>query len=383
MGRQRYWNGHSWTAESRPWQRTITAEPPQSPPATNARSPRQESGLRVRYPTLQPNPNKQQPPLAISAPASTFPAETETTADGSPFAGHRTIHVGIWPTIAMVTALIPLLAGALGIVGPIAFGLHLAWPTWGSVIPFAAWCAMVPVITTTRFDGLLRHVHRCRDMTAAERWRLAQPWRRVLQRAGVPPGKYRLMITETSDLNACRVGPGRVVIAPSDAASQGYPEAILAHELGHRFGRASVVEMVRAQLVLPIHAVFLLLRSTWSPVAPMWRRAVAWHRPIGFLLTFLLAIIAAAVSLVLAAPAALAWSAVALAQLSDGQRELQADAMAVRLGFGAEMLAALELTIEDRRHDDRSGPFSSPPALPMPLVRRARRLRKTLSAAGT
>src|SRR5690606_5334433 len=112
------------------------------------------------------------------------------------------------------------------------------------------------------------------------------------------------------------------------------------------------------------------LRGLWRPVAPMWKRAVAWHRPIGFLAVLLLAAFASVATAVLALPTGAAFAAAWCARLPRGRAEARADAAAVRLGFGAELVAAVEHRIENAPH-----------GLPMPLVRRAQGLRRRLGCA--
>ena len=60
----------------------------------------------------------------------------------------------------------------------------------------------------------------------------------------------------------------------------------------------------------------------------------------------------------------------ALARWCGGQTEPYADALAVRLGLGGELLTALEEHLDGHQRE----------ALPTPLVRRAQRLRKQLTA---
>jgi hypothetical protein len=99
----------------------------------------------------------------------------------------------------------------------------------------------------------------------------------------------------------------------------------------------------------------------------MWKRAVGWHRPIGFLLVFVMALLAAAVTVVVALPAAVGWGVALGARLLSARGEARADAAAVRLGYGAELVAAVEERIEHQPH-----------GLPLPLVRRAQAMRRRL-----
>jgi Zn-dependent protease with chaperone function len=247
------------------------------------------------------------------------------------------------------------------VVAVVAFGLHLVWPAWGAAVVVAVWAVVLPApLGAGRVYGY-------REAGGAERVQLEQAWRDVQRRAGV--SGYRLVVVESAELNAC-VPFGRTVAVTSASAqglAPGRLEAVLAHELGHLLGWRAVPAFVHAQVTLPSRALLWTLRRSWSPIGPMWKRAVAWHRPIGFVPVFLLAVLAAAVTVVLAVPAGLAYVGALGARALSGRGEARADAAAVRIGFGAELVAAVEERIEHARD-----------GLPLHLVRRAQGLRRRL-----
>ncbi|MFI0407799.1 M48 family metalloprotease [Actinomadura sp. 3N508] len=205
-----------------------------------------------------------------------------------------------------------------------------------------------------------------REPAAEEQGRLEQPWRDVQRRAGVDA--YRLVVIESDGLNACTPF-GRTVAVASHAARSLPPvrlEAVLAHELGHALGLRAGAAFVRAQVAVPSRALAWVLRTPWSMVVSMWKRAVEWHRPIGFLLAFFLAIAATVITIVVALPAGVAYAAASSGRLLAGWSEARADAAAVRLGVGADLLAAVEHRIEGAE------------TMPLALVRRAQGLRRRL-----
>ncbi|MFD0855392.1 M48 family metalloprotease, partial [Actinomadura adrarensis] len=201
--------------------------------------------------------------------------------------------------------------------------------------------------------------------------RLSGPWQQVMQRAAQSPDRYRLNVTDRDDLNAC--GPaGRLIAVTADSARTLPPpqlEAVLAHELGHRLGWRAIPAFVHTHLTWPSRLLWWVLRSLWEPVVPMWKRAVEWHRPIGFLLVFLLAALASAVSVVAAVPAAATYVVRLVTRPLAVHSDFQADAFAVHLGLGLALLAALDHRIEATPADAE---------LPLPLVRRAERLRRDM-----
>lgn len=247
------------------------------------------------------------------------------------------------------------------VVAGVAFGAHGVWPVWGAVAVVAVWAVLLAVpLAAPRAYGY-------REPVDAERVRLRQAWGNVQRRAGV--GAYRLVVVESDELNACTPF-GRTVAVTSHSARElppGRLEAVIAHELGHLLGWRAVPAFVRAQVTLPSRALLRVLRGLWAPVVSMWKRAVAWHRPIGFIAAFLLSVLATAVTVVVAVPAGVAHAAALAARLPAWRAEARADAAAVRLGFGAELVAAVEQRIEQAPH-----------GLPMRLVRRAQGLRRRL-----
>jgi Zn-dependent protease with chaperone function len=277
-----------------------------------------------------------------------------------------------------LATLIPAAAGALTIVAPIAYGLNLVWPTWGAVAPFVVW-ALGAVLAAWPRERIQRVWYGYRDPTTEELRRLREPARRALHRTAVSAGRVRLMIVKSQELNA-PAATGRTVVITSYAASSLPPdrlEAVLAHELIHHIGLHAVPVFCHAQLMLPIRALWWLLVRIWRPVRRTWRVAVAWHTPFGFLVAFLLAIVAVAVIVISVIPVCVAFLGAALSRISTDQAEFHADTAVAGFGLGPQLLAALETAIEAGHIGaDRAGHFL---ALPPLAVRRAQRLRKKLA----
>jgi Zn-dependent protease with chaperone function len=271
--------------------------------------------------------------------------------------------------------LVPVLVGALTIVVPIAYGLNLVWPTWGAGVPLVVW-GVGAVLPSWPQERIQQAWYGYRDPTTEELRRINEPIRRALQRTAVPAGRVRLVIADTQELNAPATA-GRTIAITSYAASSlpsDQLEAVLAHELTHHVGLHTVPVFCHTQLMLPIRALRWLLARIWRPVRQMWRVAMAWHTPFGFLVTFLLAVVAAVVIVISAVPACVAFLGAALSRVSTDRTEFQADAAVAGLGLGPQLLAALETGIEvGHVETDRVGHLL---ALPPLAVRRAQRLRK-------
>ncbi|MES9540467.1 M48 family metalloprotease [Actinomadura sp. NPDC000600] len=247
------------------------------------------------------------------------------------------------------------------VVAAVAFGLRSIWPGWGALALIVFWgILLLAPLTARRSYGY-------REPDEAERARLEHAWRYVQHHAGV--SGYRLVVVESDGLNACRPSVRTVAVTSHSARElpPGGLAAVLAHELGHLQGWRAVPAFVHAQVTLPHRVLQWALRTVWSPIGPMWKRAVEWHRPIGFLGVFLLAAVAVVMTVVVALPAAFAYAASLGARLLSAAGEARADAAAVRMGFGADLVAAVEHRIEHQ-----------PDGLPLPLVRRAQALRRRL-----
>lgn len=274
-------------------------------------------------------------------------------------------------------ALLPVILAAALIVGLASYGLNLVWPVWGALVPFAAWWLPAPLValpSARRF--VARSWYGCREPTREESDRLRAPWADVLRRAGTPAGRYRLMVVESEELNAYASGGGIVTV--TTLAVRKLPprrlEAVLAHELGHHLRRHLLPEFLLAQLLLPVRFLWGVTRAVWWPVRRMYRLAVIWHTPFGFLLTGLLAIVAAAVFVAFAVPAALAYGGAALSGLGRDRSELEADAEAVRLGLGEPLLAVIEDFVTSGEQASRRRILRTPL-----ILRRAHRIRELLA----
>lgn len=360
MGRERYWDGQSWTDKSRPWTGKAgvmtehVAPPAPRRPARKTLTRSRGSGSASGRGSL--------PEKGLSA----RPRPKAPVAEGP----HRP---GVWPMTVSLATTVVALAGEAAIVGPLTYAAYLARPPWGAVVPFAAWCGLALLTFLPAARSWTARTRGCREPTGSERSGLRRPWRSLLDRAGLPDERYRLMVTDSDDLNACTSVRG-IVAVTTHAASLPAPhlEAVLAHELGHQRGLQALPVFVATHLTVPSRILCWVLRTVWSPVVPMWKRAVAWQRPIGFVLVFLLVAVAASVTLLAALPAALAYAAAALHRLSKTSTDHDADAYAVHLGLGPDLLTAVETHLEKAASE---GEF------PLPLTRRAHHLRDTLPPA--
>jgi Zn-dependent protease with chaperone function len=380
MGRERYWDGQTWTEQSRVWEGRSSSETPQTAPLSTSRTaqPTLDSVSRGLAPsTIPPDLVPAQPaPSGGGIVGATNSEASPRLASPRRKQGHGS---GAFKVVATLLALVPVVACEAAVLAPIAYGLHLAWPVWGAVALFVAWWSLALLLSASAPQRMLmRLLYGGRVPTRDEQARLQGPWDEVLQHLGRLNGRLSLMVVDSAGLNAC-TPVGRIIPVTANAANSlptDQLRAALAHELGHKIGWRTVPAFVHTQLRTPSRSLWWLLRTLWSPVGPMWRRAVAWHRPIGFVLVFLLVVIATAVTVVTALPAVAAYGASAATRLSARQTEARADELVVLLGLGNELLAAVEHHIDNGHSADAEAP--SP--LPAHLVQRAQHLRRILAA---
>jgi Zn-dependent protease with chaperone function len=372
---ERFWDGRTWTTSTRP-------VPVRSPAPVPVRPvpPRLPSNHLVED-GQGPTTSARRPALPASAPAA---GRTVTPVDGTQVlinsdepATLRPLRPGLVSITIAVAALVPAAIGALAITVPIAYGLHLVWPLWGLVAPFAIW-VVGAVVTAWPQSTIQRAWYGYRDPTADEHRRLIEPSRRALRRLGFTAGRYRLMIVKSGGPNAPAVA-GRTVVVTSHAVNALPPdrmEAVLAHELCHHHGLHAVPVFCHTHLTLPIRALWWLLARIWQPVRRMWAVAKRWHTPFGFLVSFLLALTAMLIFLVSVIPAGIAIVGAGLARFSTDRMEYLADATVADLGLGPQLLATLEAAIEAGHTDtDRTTRLLAVQPL---IVRRAQRLRHKL-----
>jgi Zn-dependent protease with chaperone function len=375
---QRYWDGRAWTGATRG---PSTPNPPRPVAPTPAPAPASGSdeddpahvgsGFPAPAPAPTPAPYGRPPGLPqVRPPAPAMVLETPMPPD--PPAGPGPVS-----TVIALAALLPAAVGALTIVGPLAYGLRLAWPPWGAALPFVVWAAGA-LLASWPNETIQRAWYGYRDPTADEHRRLGEPSRRALRRLGVPAGRYRLMVSRSDEVTAPAT-TGRTVLITSYAARSLPPdqvEAVLAHELSHHRGRHALPVFCHTQLTLPTRALWWLLTHIWRPVRRMWRMAVRWHTPFGFLVTFLLAIAVAVIFVISALPAGVAVLGAALSRFALDRVEFDSDAEVAAHGLGRPLLTALETAIESgHAAPDRLGRLLTLPPL---AVRRAQHLRRRL-----
>ena len=189
---------------------------------------------------------------------------------------------------------------------------------------------------------LMRLFFKVQQPTEHQLQRLLPVWSSVLSRSHVDGAKFVLAVDNSSvQPNASAIG-GHVVAVTAGAMNLPDDElaGILAHELGHHLGFHPFVLAMTSWLSLPLMVVatiarFVIDMSVRIGVAGWWWLRLPLLTAIMFLVGLLFSLFASVLRVVL-------WVTQLVINLIGRSAEYTADHTAVQLGFGSELLAALE-----------------------------------------
>jgi Zn-dependent protease with chaperone function len=211
----------------------------------------------------------------------------------------------------------------------VGFGMFLSIAALASVVMFLP---VTQKLFVTRLLGV-------RSPTAKERAVLEPVVKTVARAARVSPERFVLAVDDSDDVNAFACG-GHILVVSSyslDRLSEHELTGVVAHEISHHLGAHTLALSIGQWLSLPIVVcarVGFALQSVASRIEIRLRRT---SRTLGLLGRGVIAVITA-----------LAWvfeAALVVAHMVNNvvgkEAEFQADARAVRLGFGRQLSGAL------------------------------------------
>jgi Zn-dependent protease with chaperone function len=209
------------------------------------------------------------------------------------------------------------------------FGMFLLIAALASVVMFLP---ITQKLFVTRLLGV-------RSPTAKERARLEPAVKTVAQAARVSPERFVLAVDDSNDVNAFACG-GHILVVSSyslERLSEHELTGVVAHEMSHHLGAHTVALSIGQWLSLPIVVcarVGFVLQGVASRIERRLRRT---SRTLGLAGRGVIAVITA-----------VAWvfeAALLVGHMVNNvvgkEAEFQADARAVRLGFGRQLSGAL------------------------------------------
>ena len=198
---------------------------------------------------------------------------------------------------------------------------------------------------------------RTRRPSAEQRARLTPLWDRVLARVGQGRRRrYRLQVSDDQRTTAPAAGGSLVTVTAGALArlpDDGL-EAVLAHEFGHQVGLRPVVLLAQQWLARPLGWAARLSAAARNAAGSPTREQM---RPFVFALVWTFVLLVRAVMLVLDA---IVMAGRLVLTFLGRRAEYSADAVATRLGYGPELIAALaaaETPHEAEPADDRRRRF--------------------------
>ena len=246
-----------------------------------------------------------------------------------------------------------------GILGGILPGDYADW--WA--ILNLAYFAALPLLLIPRFHRIRVRLFFREALvpTTTQLARLERLWQSVLQDVGKgPKTRFRLMLADEPRLNAA-AGAGRVVLVTRPALNDltdSQLRAVLAHEYGHHVGLYPIILIARLWLLVPLEWLHWLGRILHNALA-----ALA-HIRTNILFAFMVWYFILSLRMMLFVHRQFIRVITLILLYFGRQAEYKADLVAVKLGYGEELVSALVLMEEslqdapaDQRPPSKSKPF--------------------------
>lgn len=215
-----------------------------------------------------------------------------------------------------------------------------------------------------------------RRANADELVRLSEAWNVVAEAHGIPRHRFVLAVVDSDDLNAFACGGHLLVVSSYAARNLTHEEltGVLAHELSHHLGSHTVGLTFAQWMSLPIIGLARLgttLRDISNRIDHVLRPEYASIAFVMRIATFILT----AISKVFYSGLLIAH---AFGNAVGRGAEYAADARAMRMGFGEQLLGALKRFMNERHVEEAHGPLAGALASHPPARLRTQRLEALL-----
>ena len=242
-----------------------------------------------------------------------------------------------------------------------AWGLSVAafwWPVTRFVdVPFwlfaTVWFLLGAVLFWQPVQRVfLQRLIGARSPSREERARLHNSWSTVAQRNHIPPARFVLSVVDSDDLNAFATGGHLVVVSTwaIDNLTEDELTGVLAHELSHHLGMHTVALTVGQWLTVPIVLLARIgyqLQNVAQAAGDAIERRSTGAALVGRTVAGLLTI----VSWLFLATITVAQS---IGNIVGKGAEFAADARAVEMGFGKQLMRSLRRVVESGRGERAS-----------------------------
>lgn len=191
-----------------------------------------------------------------------------------------------------------------------------------------------------------------RTPTREERARLHNAWSEVAQRNHIPPSRFVLAVVDSTDLNAFATGGHLVVVSTwaIDNLAEDELTGVLAHELSHHLGMHTLALTVSQWLTVPIVLLARIgyqLQNVAQAAGDAIERRSTGAALVGRTMAGLLTI----VSWLFLTTITVSQS---IGNIVGKGAEFAADARAVEMGFGKQLMRSLRRVVEAGRGERAS-----------------------------
>ena len=285
----------------------------------------------------------------------------------------REVDFSALTALAPVVALLPVWLVAIAIIWiPVNQATRISFLVF-AVLAFLCGAGLfvrsIQRAVFTRFLG-------ARRANADELVRLNDAWAIVAKAHGIPRERFVLAVVDSDELNAFACGGHLLVVSSYAARNLTHEEltGVLAHELSHHLGSHTVGLTFAQWMSLPI----IGLARLGSTLRDISKRIDHVLRPEYASVAFVMRI----ATVLLTAISKIFYSGLlvahALSNAVGRGAEYAADARAMRMGFGEQLLAALKRFTNERHVEEANGPIADALASHPPARLRTQRLEALL-----